>query len=194
MNKFLVDKFGENKGNNLFSIQQIRLEELLKNTTGKTKKQMKTLRYTIMPRIALYQILQESGLQKSESYDIVKEYLVDIVCEKMKKQFRKMDKIPFFYKIFKKGIIRNLLKGGNWKSELIESNKNSFTVHVHKCLWHDATIENGCPELCRAFCECDDITFDAFSTIGFFREGSLGMGADKCDFKFEKNKIISKYK
>ncbi|WP_304943745.1 L-2-amino-thiazoline-4-carboxylic acid hydrolase [Vallitalea guaymasensis] len=188
MNAFLVEKFGEDKGNHLFSLQQARLEELLNKTRGKTEKQMKTLRNTIMPRIALYQILQESGIEQQKSYDIVKEYMVDVVCARMKKQFRRMEKIPFFYKIFKKNIINNLLKGGNWESELIHDDSKSFTAHVHKCLWYDATVENGCPELCRAFCECDDINFDVFKKIDFYREGALGMGADKCDFTFKKAK------
>lgn len=186
MHTFLIEKFGESKGETLFSLQQTRLEELLEGTSGKTKKQMKTLRHTIMPRIALYQILQASNIKQDEAYDIVKEYMVDVVCERMKKNFKKIEKMPFFYTILKKTIVRNLLKGGNWESELIHSDNNSFTAHVHKCLWYDATVENGCPELCRAFCECDDINFDVFSKVDFYREGALGMGANKCDFTFKK--------
>ena len=186
MQNFLKDTLGKDKGKKIYSLQQIRLEELLNKTTGKTKKQMKTLRVTIMPRIALYQILQESGLEQQEAYDIVKSYMVDVVCKRMSRQFRKLDKLPFLYSIVKRYVMGNLLKGENWKAKLIHADGKSFTMHINKCLWYDATVENGCPELCRVFCECDDINFAVFSRVEFYREGTLGMGADKCNFTFRK--------
>ncbi len=185
---FLIDKFGESSGKEIYEKQQIRLEELLAKTVGKTKNQMKTLRKTIMPRIALYQVIQEEGLTKEEAYDIVKTYMVDVVSTKMAKKFRKLDKIPLLYYLFKKNIKNNLLNNDNWQATLVSEDKNSFALDVHKCLWYDATVENNCPELCRAFCECDDILFDAFSKVEFYREGSLGMQSNKCDFKFTKAK------
>ncbi len=188
MNQFLIKRFGPEKGKMLYDRQRIRLEELLHQTQGKTKGQMKTLRKTIMPRIALYQVLQEEGLTKEESYEVVKTYMVDVVCARMSGQFKKFDKLPFVYQLLKKNVLKNLLKGDNWEAELICEDKDSFTAHVHQCLWYDATVENGCPELCRAFCECDDINFDAFKKVDFYREGALGMGAEKCDFTFKKHK------
>ncbi len=188
MDDFLVEKFGEKRGKEIYSKQQVRLEELLDKTKGKTKNQMKTLRVTIMPRIALYQVLQEEGFSKEASYDIVKTYMVDVVCAKMVKKFRKFDKLPFLYYLLKRNIKNNLLNSDNWEVTLVSEDKNSFAMDVHKCLWYDATVENGCPELCRAFCECDDITFAAFSKVDFYREGSLGMESSKCDFKFTKAK------
>ncbi len=188
MNNFLVEKFGKLKGDEIYAKQQIRLEELLAKSIGKTKNQMKTLRVTIMPRIALYQVLQEEKIPKEEAYDIVKTYMVDVVSANMVKKFKKLDRIPFLYSLLKKNIKNNLLNSGNWEATLVSENKNSFAMDVHKCLWYDATVENNCPELCRAFCECDDILFDAFSKVEFYREGSLGMGSDKCDFKFTKAK------
>ncbi len=188
MHNFLIEKFGKAKADHIFAKQQIRLEELLAKTVGKTKNQMKTLRETIMPRIALYQILQEEGITKEAAYDIVKTYMVDVVSAKMVKKFKKFDKIPFVYYLLKQNIKNNLLKNDNWQATLVSEDKDGFAMDVHKCIWYDATVENGCPELCRAFCECDDILFDAFSKVDFYREGSLGMQASKCDFKFSKAK------
>ncbi len=186
MRDFLIEKYGE-EGNTLYEKTRSRLEELLLKTKNKTESQMVTLRKTIMPRIALYQVLQESGRSKDESYNIVKSYMVDVVCARMSNTFRKLDKMPFLYAIMKKNIVNNLLHGGNWEAELVNEESNTFTCYVHKCLWYDATVENDCPELCRAFCECDDINFDAFSKIDFYREGALGTGACKCDFTFTKH-------
>ncbi len=188
MYNYLVDRFGQTKGDNLFAKEEVRLNELLDKTVGKTKSQMKTLRVTIMPRIALYQVLQEEGYTKEEAYSIVKTYMVDVVSANMVKKFRKFDKIPFLYRLLKRNIKNNLINSDNWEATLVSEDKDSFAMDVHKCLWYDATVENNCPELCRAFCECDDITFAAFSKVEFYREGSLGMGSNKCDFKFAKAK------
>ncbi len=188
MNNFLIEKFGKKRGEEIYTKQQKRSEELLAKTVGKTKNQMKTLRVTIMPRIALYQVLQEEGIPKQEAYDIVKIYMVDVVSANMVKKFKKLNKMPFLYQLLKKNIKNNLLNNDNWEATLVSEDKDGFSMDVHKCLWYDATVENNCPELCRAFCECDDILFDAFSKVNFYREGSLGMESSKCDFKFTKAK------
>ncbi len=188
MKMFLIEKFKEDEGSAIYNETRDELEILLNKTKDKTETQMVTLRKTIMPRIALYNVLQRHGINKDEAYTIVKSYMVDVVCARMTSKFQKLNKMPFLYQIMKKNIVKSLLHGGNWEAELINDEKDTFTCHVHKCLWYDATVENGCPELCRAFCECDDINFDAFTKVDFYREGSLGMGCDKCDFKFTKSK------
>lgn len=30
---------------------------------------------------------------------------------------------------------------------------------LKSCLWHTACVENGCAELCRLFCDVDDVTY-----------------------------------
>ncbi len=188
MHNFLIEKFGREKGDALYAKQRIRLEELLAKTAGKTKNQMKTLRVTIMPRIALYQVLQEDGISQEEAYAILKTYMVDVVSANMVKKFSLINKLPFVYQLLKNNIKNNLLKNDNWEATLVSEDADGFAMDVHKCIWYDATVENNCPELCRVFCECDDILFDAFTKINFYREGSLGMQANKCDFKFTKAK------
>lgn len=56
---FLIEEFNQNKGDELFIRQEKILSELIENTTNKSKKQMKTLIQTILPRIALYKVLLE---------------------------------------------------------------------------------------------------------------------------------------
>ena len=89
---FLIREFGEDRGSALFSLQERRLETIIAGTENKTKNQMKTLTQTILPRVALYKALQESG-------------------------------------------------------------KDYYDITIQKCLWHTACVENGCPELCRLFCD-----------------------------------------
>lgn len=67
-----------------------------------------------------------------------------------------------------------------------ENNKNYYNITITKCLWHDACVDNGCPELCRLFCDVDNITYDGLKKIVFYRTKTLGYGNDQCDFHFYK--------
>ena len=65
---FLIDEYGENKGNTLFNNQEIILKELIENTKNKSKRQMKMLTQTILPRIALYKALLKDGFLEDDIY------------------------------------------------------------------------------------------------------------------------------
>lgn len=52
-----------------------------------------------------------------------------------------------------------------------------------KCPYHDACVQYGCPELCRCFCDSDDITYDGMHPkLLRRRTKTLGRGEDCCDF------------
>ena len=55
---FLIQTFGRSRGGSLFSRQEKMLDRLIKTAANRSKNQMKTLVQTILPRIALYKVLQ----------------------------------------------------------------------------------------------------------------------------------------
>ena len=185
MEQYLLNIFGQNYGAELYRKMMKRLGILLTKTQGKSKSQMKTLKDTIMPRIALYQILIEEK-SKEDAFRIVEEYMTTVVCSGMKKKYLAIEKVPFFFMIFRKIFITTVMKSDNWETECVRNDKDGFKVIMHKCLWYDACVENGCPELTRVFCQCDDINYGSFHKIRFSRIGSIGMGAETCDFQFSK--------
>nr|WP_271716038.1 L-2-amino-thiazoline-4-carboxylic acid hydrolase [Anaeromicropila herbilytica] len=138
-----------------------------------------------MPRIALYQIIQEEK-SKEESFRVIEEYMTNVVCVEMKRKYLLIEKLPLFSFVFKKIFIATVMKSDNWDAECVRNDKYGFKVIIHKCLWYDACVENGCPELTRAFCKCDDINYGSFHKIRFSRTGSIGMGSKMCDFQFSK--------
>lgn len=185
MREFLISQFGENPGVRLFELQQKRLARLVAETKGKSKNQMKTLTKTILPRIALYQVLLEVPTEQPEAYRVIQKYLIEVVCDRMKKSYRLFEKLPAFYSIFRKIFTSSVVKSDNWDSKLLHSDREYFSLDIHKCLWYDACAENKCPEICRLFCECDDINFGSLRKIAFIRNGSIGLGQSKCDFTFK---------
>lgn len=179
--KFLIEEFEEEKGLNLYHNQIIKLNFLIENIRNKTKNQRETLINTILPRIALYKILEESDIDEVSSYEYVRKYMTNFVATKKHSSMLKMEKILGFYAIYRSIFLKIMRKTDLQKSNQ-EKGKNYFNVTITKCLWHTACVENGCPNLCPLFCDVDDITYGGLKKIGFSRTKTLGYGADCCDF------------
>lgn len=79
---YLIQEFGDRKGNSLFSMQETRLNDFIENTKGKTDNQMKMLIQTILPRLALYQTLQEDESSKKDAVTYMCKCMIDIVAAK----------------------------------------------------------------------------------------------------------------
>lgn len=182
---FLIEEFGIDEGNKIFDKQEKILNEIIKNIKEKSENQRKTLIQTILPRIALYKAMLEKDLSNDEVYKHMQKYMMDIVAKKKHLSMVKMEKIPCFYPIYSKVFLKVVRKTDLWESDQ-KHDKNSFDVTMKKCLWHTACVENGCEELCRLFCDVDDVTYGKLKKLGFSRTKTLGYGKDCCDFHFYK--------
>lgn len=179
--KFINDELLNQK---IFLLQNKILLDIIKNTKNKTPNQIKTLNNTILPRIALYKALNEFYSQ-DEAYSIVKKYMYEVIGKNKNKSMKIMEKVPCFYFLYSK-IFIHIMKTTDLQKSNIEYNKKYYNITITKCLWHDACVENGCPELCRLFCDVDNITYGGLKKIGFSRTKTLGYGQDACDFHFYK--------
>lgn len=68
---FLVEAFGNDRGDALFGAQDKMLGALIANTKNKSVSQMKTLTRTILPRVALYKALLGDGIPAADVYAYV---------------------------------------------------------------------------------------------------------------------------
>lgn len=178
---FLAESFGNDRGGKLFEMQDKALGEIIGNTKGKTENQMKTLIQTILPRIALYKSLQAAGLSDDDVYKYMRKYMLEIVAAKKHSSTAKMEIVPGFYAIYSKVFLK-IMRTTDLQESVQEHGKDYFNVTITKCLWHTACVENGCEELCRLFCDVDDVTYGGLKKIGFTRTKTLGYGGDWCDF------------
>lgn len=179
--EFLVESFGNDRGEKLFEKQDKALGDIIGNTKGKTENQMKTLIQTILPRIALYKSLQAEGLSDDDVYKYMRKYMLEIVAAKKHSSTAKMEIVPGFYAIYSKVFLK-IMQTTDLQESVQEHGKDYFNVTITKCLWHTACVENGCEELCRLFCDVDDVTYGGLKKIGFTRTKTLGYGGDCCDF------------
>ena len=183
--KFLFEEFGKEKGTIVFEKQNEVLKGLITNTKNKSKNQMKTLTNTILPRIALYKVLQKEDLPKDEVTNYMRKYMIEKIAQRKHSSTAKMEIVPGFYSIYSKVFLKIMRTTDLQKSEQ-KCGKGFFDVTIKKCLWHTACIENDCPELCRLFCDVDNVTYGGLKKIGFTRTQSLGYDGECCDFHFYK--------
>lgn len=182
---FLVEKFGTDRGGALLDGQEETLRALIENAGNKSKNQMKTLVQTFFPRIALYKILLKDSFSKENAYAYMRIYMLDKVAAKKHLAMEKMESIPGFYSIYS-NLFLIIMHTTDLQESVQTHGRDSFDVTIQKCLWHTACAENGCGELCRLFCDVDDVTYGGLKKIGFTRTKTLGYGGDCCDFHFLK--------
>lgn len=182
---FLIEEFGDNNVNELFNKQEIILNELIKNIKDKSENQTKTLIQTILPRIALYKVLLKNNFSEEDVYKYMRKYMIDKVAVKKHSSTAKMELIPGFYSIYSK-IFLKIMRTTDLQESVQNHGKDYYNVTIKKCLWHTACVENGCADLCRLFCDVDDVTYGGLKKIGFTRTKTLGYGGDCCDFHFYK--------
>ena len=180
---FLLETFGEKRGRALFARQEEWLGTLLKKERNKSKRQMKTLAQTILPSIALYQVLQADGVSQADAYASMQRYMLDKVAAEKHASMVGMEAIPGFYALYSTIFLSVMRTADLWESRQTRS-RGAFDVTIQKCLWQTACAENGCTELCRLFCDADNVTYGGLKKIGFTRTKSLGCGGDRCDFHF----------
>jgi hypothetical protein len=183
IHKFLIQQYGTQKGNVYFSRQEEELQSAINKTNGKSKSQVKTLTHTILPRIALYDVLIKYELETAVS--VMRKYMMDVVAYGKHASTAKMEKIPAFFNIYK-SVYLKIMRTTDLQDSTQKSGKDYYDITITRCLWHDACVENGCPELCRLFCDVDDVTYGGLNKIGFSRTKTLGYGGDCCDFHFFK--------
>ena len=178
---FLAESFGNDRGGKLFEMQDKAIGEIIGNTKGKTENQMKTLIQTILPRIALYKSFIAAGLSDDDVYKYMRKYMLEIVAAKKHSSTVKMEIVPGFYAIYSRVFLK-IMRTTDLQESVQEHGKDYFNVTITKCLWHTACVENGCEELCRLFCDVDDVTYGGLKKIVFTRTKTLGYGGDCCDF------------
>lgn len=182
---FLFSELDTEVAQKIFDEQNNILDKIILNAFNKTKNQLKTLKNTILPRIALYKALNNYGFSMEDLNNHMKNYMLNYIAKSKHNSMVKMEKVPGFYSLYSK-IFLKIMRKTDLQQSKQKHDAKSFDVTITKCLWHQACVENECPELCRLFCDVDNITYGELNKIGFTRTQTLGYGGDCCDFHFFK--------
>lgn len=127
----------------------------------------------------------KSDLANDEVYKYMQKYMIDIIAKQKHSSMVKMEKVPCFYSIYS-NIFLKIMRTTDLQESTQKQGRDYYDITIKKCLWHTACVENDCAELCRLFCDVDDVTYGGLKKIGFSRTKTLGYGGDCCDFHFYK--------
>lgn len=162
-----------------------RLAQLERENAGATKQKQRHLYAQILPGIAAYETLQ-SVLPKDEALRTVHGYVED-KAHRQKKAFLALMRIPGLYRrvpaIFAAETPKLFGPSAGFAAREIRTTGGVWRIDMTRCPYHDLCVQYGCPELCRCFCDSDDITYNGLHPQLYWRRTkTLGRGGDCCDF------------
>lgn len=100
----------------------------------------------------------------------------------------KLAKIPFTYglfKLFAKSHMKKRYPSEGFVVKWRRHDDKEVHFDIVKCIYKDMCEKYGIPELCTVFCQSDITAFAGYAPkIRFERLGTIGEGADCCDFHF----------
>lgn len=180
--KFLETEYPSLKAEEIFNRQSSLLTSMIKSVKDEDGSRFKTLEQTILPRIALYKVLEEYAGDE-ERIKIMRRYMLDVVASKKHASTARMEVVPGFFYIYR-AVFLKIMKTTTLQESTQVKGKGYYDITITKCLWHEACVRFECPELCPLFCDVDDVTYGGLRKIGFSRTKTLGYDGDCCDFHF----------
>mgnify|MGYP004648715689 CR=1 FL=1 len=162
-----------------------RLGELRSEHAGASRQRMRHLESQIMPGIAAYETLQTVML-KEEALRTVHGY-VERLARTTHQYLAAVLRIPGLYRlvpgIFVQSTRSTFGPAAGFAAEERQIGNGTWRVDMIKCPYHDTCAAYGCPELCRCFCDSDDVSYAGLHPkLIWQRTMTLGRGDDRCDF------------
>ena len=134
---FLLEQFGKDRGAALFDDQQRILADMIAGEKNKSKGQMKSLARTILPCIALYKALLNSGHAQDSAYACMRVYMLERSAARTHSTAAKLELIPGFYALYSRMFLKVVLISDLWESRQ-SRHRDHFDVTIKECLWHTA--------------------------------------------------------
>ena len=141
----------------------------------------------IFPAAAMYLTAKEF-MTEEQAYAVIENAAVKI-CAKAK-PLKTIMKIPFmpslFIKMWDPITKKNFGESCGFENRFYPKEKGAYRMDILQCPYKTYFTELGCPELTKIFCENDERVYGALPGLVFERSGTLGKGADRCDFYIRK--------
>ena len=162
-----------------------RLNGLLAENADASKEKLYHLKRQILPGIAAYETLRRI-MPKEKALQTVHGY-VEQLARTSHKWLAALLRIPGLYRlvpvVFVKSTRSVFGPAAGFDPKELQTSSGVWRVDMMKCPYHDTCAEYGCPELCRCFCDSDDISYAGLHPkLIWHRTKTLGRGDDRCDF------------
>lgn len=180
--------FGAAEGAAVFRRAEAIYQELLAYADDQNGSAIREhLRRGLFPPMAYYKALLAGGMERETALEYVRRE-TRRAAEIRRDKLKGLARLPFAYSFFRlsvKSYMRKNFPKEGWQTEWIRCDSGEIHFNLCRCVYWELTKAYECPELCCVYCENDDIVFSGLlPRIRFERAGTLGNGADFCDFHF----------
>ncbi|MBR1709994.1 MAG: L-2-amino-thiazoline-4-carboxylic acid hydrolase [Clostridia bacterium] len=138
----------------------------------------------IFPSAAIYLTLREVTSQE-KAYAVIEQVGIRNSTAIGRKLARLMN-LPgmkgLFIRIWDPMTRRMFGQNSGFQNVFYPKKKGEYRMDILACPYNRYFTELGCPELTRIFCANDNRIYGNLPGIEFRRSGTLGTGADHCDF------------
>ena len=138
----------------------------------------------ILPSAAIYLTLKEV-IEPEKAYQVIENSAIQL-CAGIEKKLQNLMKLPGMQGLFIRvwdPLTKKMFGAGNgFQNTFYPKKKDEYRMDVTACPYCRTFTELGCPELTRIFCENDERIYGNLPGVIFERSGTLGKGAERCDF------------
>ena len=144
----------------------------------------------ILPGLALYQVLRESGESQDNALGRI-DRAFDQLFSGDVTQMKRIGRLPFallFFRLFVKSFMHKYPPEG-WQIVWRQNDKNGIRFDMASCFYQATLRRLGAPELTASFCRVDDLIYSEMSPyVAWQRTMTIAGGDAYCDFCFASTK------
>lgn len=148
----------------------------------------------IFPSAAIY-LTVKGVFGQREAYSIIENAAAQ-GCKGIAKKLVTLMRVPgmrgLFISIWNPLTRRVFGKNNGFQNVFYPKEKGAYRMDIIACPYCRYFTELGCPELTKIFCENDERVYGNLPGLEFRRTGTLGRGADRCDFYIGKTELTEK--
>lgn len=190
--RVLAETRGEVRAALLAARVQARYDELCAHRPHfKQRALSQHLESSILPGLALYQILKEENQDREAVLaEIDRIFAAWVEASGKPAQLRMAARMPDPFSILRianRLVLKASFPPEGWRIEWVEDSDWCVAYDIHECFYLNVLTGYGAPELTSHFCRSDDLLYGNLPNISWGRTKTLGRGDDRCNFQFARS-------
>ena len=181
-------QFPQSLSDDLWNKAETRLEAILRKYDSLSGGVRTHTDHYIFPSAAIYMTLC-GATSRENAYAVIENAAIRNSTE-VGRKLAKLMKFPgmkrFFVWVWNPMVKKLFGSSSGFKNMFYPKKKGEYRMDVIACPYCRYFTELGCPELTKIFCANDERCYGNLPGLVFQRTGTLGTGADRCDFYLRK--------